>query len=530
MDKESAVMNENQEEEKIVEASGKKRRFGIALALGASLIILGVLIAFAAVRINRKTDNSSVAVGERTESEEKSTVYEKESTKAVGDKTVSPTRNTGEETEPADETEPNGDEGHTTSVEDTEITTAGQTKEPEQTVSTQATTTAEQKTETVRPETQPPKTSTDEVEPSTGEQKTEAPLPPETSGGQVPSGSVEEKARYYVSKMTTEEKVAGLFFVHPEVVNGGLQADESTREALNRYPVGGIIYFGNNIQSEEQLTNLLAKTKAYSKYPLFLGVDEEGGRVARVAQAFESVENTGDAAALGALGNPASAYNAYGKIGTYLRKYGFNVDFAPVADIYNESNSMFEKRSFGKDAKLVSDYVYQAVRGLQDKGVSACAKHFPGHGSTKGDSHNGMAVSTLTMDELLSRELLPFKSAISANTDFVMMGHISLPNVLPDNTPATLSYDIITGILRNKLGYNGIVITDAMRMSAVSTMYSSADAAVMAIKAGCDMVLMPVDFNEAYQGVLNAVYSGEIPIERIDESLMRIYRVKCRNM
>lgn len=529
MDKESAVMEENPKEEKSIETSGGKRRFFIALALGVSLIILGVLIVFAAVRINRNPKNDDVAAGEWTESEEKSTVYEKESTKSVGDKTSSPTKNMGTEAGEENSATTNDANMQTTVSENTaatdDKTTSGQTKEPAVTESAQTTQpSTEQKTESLN------KPGTDEVKPSTGEQNTQATLPPETSGSQIPSGSVEEKARYYVSKMTTEEKVAGLFFVHPEVINGGLQADESTKAALSRYPVGGVIYFGNNIQSEAQLTSLLAKTKEYSKYPIFLGVDEEGGRVARVAQAFDSVQNTGDAASLGASGDPASAYGAYSKIGAYLTKYGFNVDFAPVADIYNESNSMFEKRSFGKDAKLVSDYVYQAVKGLQDKGISACAKHFPGHGSTKGDSHNGMAVSMLTMDELLSRELLPFKSAMSASVDFIMMGHISLPNVLPDNTPATLSYDIITGILRNKLGYNGIVITDAMRMSAVSTMYSSADAAVMAIKAGCDMVLMPVDFNEAYQGVLNAVYSGEISIERIDESLMRIYRVKCRNM
>lgn len=525
-------MNKNADVNGDIENSGGRRRMGRMLALGASLFVLALLVVFAVVKINKKPYTPPVDVGEAAESLEKNTEAEKQSTNSAGNEVGSTSeKRTDSETEAGDDVTQKDGNGETTSDGSGE-TTKEQTKAPEPSAETQAPP-DEQKTESPNPDTQAPK-------PSTGENKTEAvtetetetAAPPATQAPstQVPSGSVEDKAKYYISQMTTEEKVAGLFFVHPEVINGGLQANESTREALSRYPVGGIIYFGNNIQSEEQLTNLLAQTKAYSKYPLFLGVDEEGGRVARVAQAFDSVENTGDASALGALGNPASAYSAYGKIGTYLGKYGFNVDFAPVADIYNENNSMFEKRSFGKDVNLVSDYVYQAVKGLQDKGISACAKHFPGHGNAKGDSHNGMAVSHLTREELLSRELLPFKSAISANTDFIMMGHISLPNVLPDNTPATLSYDIITGILRNELGYDGIVITDAMRMSAVSEKYSSAEAAVMAIKAGCDMVLMPVDFNEAYQGVLNAVKSGEIPIERIEASLMRIYRVKCRNM
>ncbi|MBD5156872.1 MAG: hypothetical protein HDT13_04485 [Butyrivibrio sp.] len=516
-------MNKNADVNGDIENSGGRRRMGRMLALGASLFVLALLVVFAVVKINKKPYKPPVDVGEAAESLEKNTEAENQSTNIAGNEVGStPEKRTDNETEAGGDVTQKDVNGETTADGNGE-TAKEQTEEPEPPAGTQAPP-AGQKPEAPNPDTQAP-------EPSTGENKTEAgtetAAPPAT---QVPSGSVEDKAKYYISQMTTEEKVAGLFFVHPEVINGGLQADESTREALSRYPVGGIIYFGNNIQSEEQLTNLLAQTKAYSKYPLFLGVDEEGGKVARVAQAFDSVENTGDASVLGALGNPASAYSAYGKIGTYLGKYGFNVDFAPVADIYNENNSMFEKRSFGKDVKLVSDYVYQAVKGLQDKGISACAKHFPGHGNAKGDSHNGMAVSLLTREELLSHELLPFKSAISANTDFIMMGHISLPNVLSDNTPATLSYDIITGILRNELGYDGIIITDAMRMSAVSEKYSSAEAAVMAIKAECDMVLMPVDFNEAYQGVLNAVKSGEISIERIEASLMRIYRVKCRNM
>lgn len=362
---------------------------------------------------------------------------------------------------------------------------------------------------------------TEEVTEETSQERTE----PVNQDG----GTAEERAREYISQMSLEEKVAGLFFVNPEVIGEGISVGGDTEAILNRYAVGGVIYFENNIGTEAQLTQMLAQTKEYSKYPVFLAVDEEGGRVARVAQSFDSVKNTGSASELGKKGDPKAAYRAYGEIGTYLGRYGFDVDFAPVADIYNESNSMFEQRSFGKDAQSVADYVFQAVKGLEDKGVSACAKHFPGHGSTEGDSHTGLAVSRLTEQELLDREFLPFKSAISAGTDFIMMGHISLPNVLGNDTPATLSPEIVTGLLREKLGYNGIIITDAMRMSAVTRMYGASEAAVMAVRAGCDMVLMPEDFEAAYNGVLDAVKSGEIPQERIEESLMRIYRVKCRD-
>lgn len=345
---------------------------------------------------------------------------------------------------------------------------------------------------------------------------------------------VDEVARYYIDQMTLEEKVAGLFFVTPESMMEGISqatvAGAKTREALDQYAVGGIIYFKKNIQSKDQLTKLLAGTEEMSRYPLFLGVDEEGGSVARVADALSGVNNTGHASKIGASGDATQAYNAYYEIGSYLTRLGFNVDFAPVADLYDGENAMFKDRSFGTDADIVKTFVYQAVCGLQDNGVSACLKHFPGHGRTGADSHNGMAVSGATKEELLAYDIVPFEMALSANPDFVMMGHISLPNVLGDNTPASMSSDIVTGILRDQLGYDGIVITDALNMSAVSDYYTSAEAAVNVIQAGCDMILMPDDFKEAYQGVIDAVGRGEISMERIEESLLRIYRVKCAGM
>lgn len=345
---------------------------------------------------------------------------------------------------------------------------------------------------------------------------------------------VDEVARYYISQMTTEEKVAGLFFVTPESMMEGVDqavvAGSKTEEALNTYAVGGIIYFAKNIQSSDQISEMLQKTQEMSRYPLFLGVDEEGGTVARVADSVSDISNTGNASDLGSQNDATAAYNAYNEIGRYLKDLGFNVDFAPVADIYDGSNSMFAERSFGTDAELVSSYVYQAISGLQDNGISACTKHFPGHGSADGDPHEGRATVELTEEELMQRDIVPFQMAVSAGTDFIMIGQVSLPNVLADYTPATMSSDINTRILRNQLGYEGIIITDAMNMAAVTDYYTSAEAAVNAINAGCDMILMPENFKEAYQGVLDAVNSGEISIERIEESLLRIYRVKCAGM
>ncbi len=356
----------------------------------------------------------------------------------------------------------------------------------------------------------------------------------QTPDDQIAENPADEVARYYISQMSLEEKVAGLFFVTPESMMSGVDqavvAGGKTQEALNNYAVGGIIYFAKNIQSADQITEMLQKTQEMSKYPLFLGVDEEGGTVSRVADSISDISNVGNMSDIGAQNDPTQAYNAYNTVGQYLKQLGFNVDFAPVADIYNQNNDMFAKRSFGTDAETVADYVYQGVCALQDNGISACAKHFPGHGSADADSHDGRATVELTEEQLLATEVLPFQMAISANVDFIMVGQVSLPNVIGDYTPATLSSDVVTRLLRNQLGYNGIIITDAMNMSSVTQYYTSAEAAVGAINAGCDMIMMPENFTEAYQGVLDAVNSGEISVERIEESLLRIYRVKCAGM
>ena len=205
----------------------------------------------------------------------------------------------------------------------------------------------------------------------------------------------------------------------------------------------------------------------------------------------------------------------------------FNVDFAPVADIYsNPENTVIGDRAFGSTAELVSEMVPMAVKGLQSEGVLATLKHFPGHGDTADDSHNGYASSYKTMEELEQCEFLPFYAGIQSNVAFVMMGHISLPNLLDDETPASLSYEIVTEILREKLQFNGIIITDALNMGAIAQNYSSGEAAVMAVEAGVDMLLMPADFKTAYETLINSVQEGRISEERINESVLRILQTK----
>lgn len=337
-----------------------------------------------------------------------------------------------------------------------------------------------------------------------------------------------------IAEMTIVEKVAGLFVVTPEAiigVNTALEAGEETKDALAEYPVGGLIYFAKNIESKEQLSQMIVNTKEYSKYPLFIAIDEEGGSVNRVAGAGLAPKQL-SAAEIGATGDANNAYLAGSTIGTYLSELGFNVDFAPVADLSNVSGSVMKDRSYGSSATVVSPYVAAMVTGLQEQGVMGCLKHFPGIGSTTSDTHNGLAYTNRTKEEFRTEEFKVFEAGIEAGAQMIMVGHVIAEGLTDGQDsggsplPASMSKTIITGYLREELGYQGIIITDAMNMSAISQYYSSEQAAVIALKAGCDMILMPENFFQAYAGVLNAVLEGTISEERINDSLKRIYRVK----
>ncbi len=345
---------------------------------------------------------------------------------------------------------------------------------------------------------------------------------------------LEEMVASSIENMPLEDKVAGLFIVAPEAVTGVsqvIQAGEATQEALNKYPVGGFVYFEQNIVDKEQFVQMLSNTMGMRpEYPLFLAVDEEGGSVRRVGKSSIEVTEVGDMADIGAGGDTMKAYDAGTTIGFYLYELGLNVDFAPVADIVADpSNSAIGKRSFGSDPVLAGDMAAAMVTGIQERGVSSCLKHFPGIGSVAGDTHDGMAVLEKNLDELRAAEFQAFRAGIEAGAHFIMVSHVSVPNVVGDNTPCSLSEEMITNLLRGELGYNGIVITDAMNMTAITEYYTADDAAVRALKAGADMILMPENFETAYQGVLNAVKEGVIAEERINESLKRIYRVKLRD-
>ena len=357
---------------------------------------------------------------------------------------------------------------------------------------------------------------------------------PEKSSGQE-IVSVQQQIDGYLEEMTLEEKVAQLFIIQPEAildVGTAVAAGDATREAIDKYPVGGFIYFGENLQSKEQTQEMLRNVQAYSTertgFPAFLSVDEEGGTVARVAGTGNfDVPDIGDMADIGAAGDVDAAKQVGEDIGSYLAELGFNLDFAPVADVLsNPENTVVRKRSFGSDPQLVSDMAIAVSDGLEEKGLLSAYKHFPGHGATSADTHKGYAYTDKTLEELEACELIPFQRCIADGAKIIMAAHISVPNVTGDDTPTSLSKTMVTDILREKMGYTGLVVTDAMNMGAITEEYTSAEAAVKALQAGVDVVLMPENYQQAYQGVLDAVADGTLTEERIDESVTRILTVK----
>lgn len=344
----------------------------------------------------------------------------------------------------------------------------------------------------------------------------------------TPEQKLDEIVNAGIEVMPLEDKVAGLFIVTPEAITGvtaAVKAGDGTRQALAEYAVGGIVYFGKNMQSEEQLEEMISNTQLYTKYPLFIAVDEEGGTVSRVASAGIA-DKVASAKEISETGDPGNAYQAGNVIGAYLSNLGFNLDFAPVADLANIENSIMNNRSYGSNPEVVSDFVTSMMQGLKESKVTACLKHFPGVGSSTQDTHDGIAVTNRSKEDFQANEFTVFRAGIEAGADMIMVGHISAPALTGDNTPCSLSESVVTGMLREELDYKGVIITDALNMAAIKEYYSSDQAAILALRAGCDMILMPENFEEAYNGVLQAVQDGTISEERINDSLRRIYRIK----
>lgn len=338
----------------------------------------------------------------------------------------------------------------------------------------------------------------------------------------------EDPIQSRIAQMTLEERVYQLFFVNPEQITGGKTV--LTPLDLSEKPVGGIICMGENLDSVRQTREMLSKTQEsalLNGIGVFFGVDEEGGRVARCAKKLGTTKFD-DMAVYGERNDSDEAFNIGKSIGSDIRALGFNVDFAPVADVNLHPNNELGNRIFSDDPQVVANMTAGVVRGLSYSGVAATLKHFPGLGAEDGNTHTASTiVIDRTLSQLRNEEFVPFREGIRAGADFVMVGHQQV-TAFGDGLPSDLSYTAVTKMLRGELGFNGIAITDAQRMNTISTVYDSGTAAVLSIKAGIDMILSPANFNAAYKGVLNAVKSGEISEQRINESVTRILTVKYK--
>ncbi|WP_246264899.1 beta-N-acetylhexosaminidase [Acrocarpospora pleiomorpha] len=338
-----------------------------------------------------------------------------------------------------------------------------------------------------------------------------------------------------IQRMTVEEKVGQLFMP----VLYGSRADATHQEnqarfgvgtpaqVIEKYHLGGMILFPGtgNIVDARQLAQLTAGLRAASPdVPFLIGVDQENGLVSRLG---DLVTKLPGAQTLGETGNPANARAAAKITGTELRALGISMDFAPVADVnVNPRNPVIGPRAYGSDPDLVADMVSAAVKGFHDSGIAATAKHFPGHGDTATDSHTALPVIRHTRAEWERLDAPPFRAAITSGVDAIMTAHILMPRLDPSGDPATLSKKILTGLLRNELGFKGVISTDALNMEGVRKKYGDSEVAVRAILAGADILLMPPDLPTAYEAILTAIKSGRITQTRLNQSVHRILKLK----
>ena len=360
------------------------------------------------------------------------------------------------------------------------------------------------------------------------------------SNDDTPTVPPTDEVEALLQKMTLREKVGQLFYVRLESLDPSiewttyddltrmniLKVTENMKRTNENYPVGGIILYAWNIDNETQLASIITDIRTLNGSPL-LCIDEEGGRVARIANNPNfNVKKYESMAAIGATGDPQNAYECGNTIGTYLKRYGFDIDFAPVADVNtNPENVIIGARAFSDDPAVAAPMVTNYLQGLKDAGITGCIKHFPGHGDTKADTHFGYASTQKTWEEMMNCEMVTFRAGIQWGCQLIMTAHIGAPNVTGSDVPSTMSPIILQDKLRGELGYQNIIITDGMEMGAITQQYTSA---VGSIKAGVDIVLGPRYFIEAFDAVMAAVNNGTISEERINQSVRRILKLKLQ--
>ncbi|HOV27675.1 MAG TPA: beta-N-acetylhexosaminidase [Pseudobacteroides sp.] len=328
-----------------------------------------------------------------------------------------------------------------------------------------------------------------------------------------------------LNEMTLDEKIGQLVIVGFE----GETIDSNTKELIEKYHVGGVILFKKNIKSVSQtavLINSIKEVNYVNKLPIFVSVDEEGGRVSRMPEEFKKIPSSRD---IGEKDDENYSYQIGSAIGNMIGHLGFNMNFAPVLDINsNPHNKVIDDRALGSEPDIVKRLGISTMKGLQSKNIIPVIKHFPGHGDTAEDSHIGLPVINYDLDRLRNFEFIPFLEAIRHNADAVMIAHILMSKIDGDY-PASMSHKVVSGILRDEMEFKGVVITDDLTMGAIEKNYDIGDAAVKSFNAGCDILLVCHGYEKelsVIRALKEAAENGEIPLERIDESVYRIIQLK----
>ena len=346
----------------------------------------------------------------------------------------------------------------------------------------------------------------------------------------------EMEMKRLMEEMSDEEKVGQLFILavrHTAYGKPALEMDSYLSSLMERYRPGGIILFSINYETPDQTKSLISSLQAHSRLPLFICTDEEGGKVSRLGKKKEmDVYPLPPAREIASLGSPAICEEAAYTLGLDLIELGFNVNMAPVADVSRAgaAGRVIGSRSFSKDPETASVMTAAAVSGFTRAGIASIVKHFPGHGNVTGDSHNGFVRSLSSSDEFHSIDFEPFRAGIESGVPFLMMGHIAAPTLTGNDIPASLSPVLQQEIVRKELGFEGLIITDAMDMGAIKNNYSPGEAAVKAVNAGVDIILIPENPQEARDAILKALKDGSISRSRLDESVQRILRLKMEQL
>lgn len=335
---------------------------------------------------------------------------------------------------------------------------------------------------------------------------------------------IKEKVDLQIETLTLEEKIGQMLI--PSYRMDIL--DDTVLEELRNYQPGGFILFKENFTKYEQTLQLIETVESTAKIPIVFTIDQEGGRVQRL-QTLEDqlITKIPSMAVVGKTKNKWYAYQIGKVLAEELQVFGISMDFAPVLDIVTvEGNQVIGDRSFGNDVSLVTEMGISLAQGLQDYGVIPVYKHFPGHGSTITDSHYDLPVITKTKEELLISDLVPFQQAIEQGAEVIMVGHLAVPSITGDTIPASLSKKIITDLLKQEMGYQGLVVTDALNMKALTKNYSEKEIYELAINAGVDWLLMPVSLESAVELIKESIAEGKIDEERINQSVSKILTLK----